>query len=160
MENDLILARSVLQATQQPSTRKARESYDVQTAWEKAARPDDPEALFRDLRKRTVPGLLSHQADVLRSYLTAHTQYADIALRLPTGSGKTLVGLFIAEWRRRRYDERVVYLCPTRQLVNQVAQQASTKYGIDLHAFTGSRANYDARASADWRLPRRSNRTS
>jgi len=116
----------------------------------KVACPDDPEALFRDLRKRTVPGLLSHQADLLRSYLAAHTQYADIALQLPTGSGKTLVGLLISEWRRRRYGERVVYLCPTRQLVNQVAQQASTKYGIDLHAFTGSRANYDAKASADW----------
>jgi Rad3-related DNA helicase len=112
--------------------------------------PDDPEALFRDLRKRTVPGLLSHQADLLRSYLAVHTQYPDIALQLPTGSGKTLVGLLISEWRRRRYGERVVYLCPTRQLVNQVAQQAGTKYGIDLHAFTGSRAHYDARASADW----------
>jgi hypothetical protein len=116
----------------------------------KVACPDNPEALFRDLRKRTVPGLLSHQADLLRSYLAVHTQHADIALQLPTGSGKTLVGLLIAEWRRRRYGERVMYLCPTRQLVNQVAQQANTKYGIDLHAFTGSRANYDAKASADW----------
>jgi hypothetical protein len=112
--------------------------------------PDDPEALFRDLRKKTVPGLLSHQADVLRGYLTVHTEYPDIALQLPTGSGKTLVGLLIAEWRRRKYGERVVYLCPTRQLVNQVAQQANAKYGIDLHAFTGSRAQFDARASADW----------
>jgi hypothetical protein len=112
--------------------------------------PDDPEALFRDLRKKTVPGLLSHQADVLRSYIAVHTQYPDIALQLPTGSGKTLVGLLMAEWRRRRYGERVVYLCPTWQLVNQVAQQASAKYGIDLHAFTGSRAQYDPTASADW----------
>ena len=112
--------------------------------------PDDPEALFRDLRRKTVPGLLSHQADVLRSYIAVHTKYPDIALQLPTGSGKTLVGLIIAEWRRRKYGERVVYLCPTRQLVNQVAQQAAAKYGIDLHAFTGSRAQYDAVASADW----------
>lgn len=112
--------------------------------------PDDPEALFRDLRKRTVPGLLSHQADLLRSYLEVHSSHADIALQLPTGSGKTLVGLLIAEWRRRKYGERVVYLCPTRQLVNQVAQQAAQKYGIDLHSFTGTRAKYDASASADW----------
>ena len=112
--------------------------------------PEDPEALFRDLRKKTVPGLLSHQADLLRGYLAVHTQHADIALQLPTGSGKTLVGLLIAEWRRRKYGERVVYLCPTRQLVNQVAHQAATKYGIDLHAFTGSRATYNAKASADW----------
>lgn len=112
--------------------------------------PDDPEALFRDLRKRTVPGLLSHQADLLRSYMAVHSQHPDIALQLPTGSGKTLVGLLIAEWRRRRYGERVVYLCPTRQLVNQVAEQATLKYGLDLHAFTGSRANYDPNKSADW----------
>jgi DEAD/DEAH box helicase len=112
--------------------------------------PDDPEALFRDLRKKTVPGLLSHQADLLRSYLAIHTQHSDIALQLPTGSGKTLVGLLIAEWRRRKYRERVVYLCSTRQLVNQVAQQASGKYGIDVQPFTGSRARYDAEASADW----------
>lgn len=112
--------------------------------------PDDPESLFRDLRKKTVPGLLSHQADLLRAYLAVHTQHSDIALQLPTGSGKTLVGLLIAEWRRRKYGERAVYLCPTRQLVNQVAYQASAKYGIDLHAFTGSRAQYDAKASADW----------
>ena len=112
--------------------------------------PDDPESLFRDLRKKTVPGLLSHQADLLRSYLAVHTKHSDIALQLPTGSGKTLVGLLIAEWRRRKYGERVVYLCPTRQLVNQVAQQATGKYGIDVHAFTGSRANYDAQASSEW----------
>ncbi len=112
--------------------------------------PDNPEALFRDLRKKTIPGLLSHQADVLRSYIAIHSKHADIALQLPTGSGKTLVGLLIAEWRRRKYAERVVYLCPTRQLVNQVANQASTKYGIDLHAFTGSRTQYEPGPSADW----------
>ena len=112
--------------------------------------PDDPEALFRDLRKRKVPGLLSHQADLLRSYMTVHQKYADIALQLPTGSGKTLVGLLIAEWRRRKYRDRAVYLCPTRQLVNQVAEQATSAYGLDLHAFTGSRAHYDPKASADW----------
>lgn len=115
-----------------------------------APSPDDPETLFRDLRKRTVPGLLSHQADLLRSYMAVHSQHADIALQLPTGSGKTLVGLLIAEWRRRMYGERVVYLCPTRQLVNQVAEQAAQKYGIDLHAFTGKRVNYDPKKAADW----------
>jgi hypothetical protein len=53
---------------------------------EKPTCPDDPEALFRDLRKKTVPGLLSHQADVLRSYITVHTKYPDIALQLPCPS--------------------------------------------------------------------------
>jgi superfamily II DNA or RNA helicase len=62
----------------------------------KPARPDDLEALFRDLRKKTVPGLLSHQVDVLRSYMAVHAKHSDIALQLPTRSGKTLAGLLIA----------------------------------------------------------------
>lgn len=49
----------------------------------RAVCPDDPESLFRDLRKKTVPGLLSHQADIMRSYLAVHTQHSDIALQLP-----------------------------------------------------------------------------
>lgn len=88
-----------------------------------------------------------------RTYFAAtwkYTPHSDIALQLPTGSGKTLVGLLVAEWRRRKYNERVVYLCPTRQLVNQVADQAASKYGIDLHAFTGSRKHYDPKKAADW----------
>jgi len=116
----------------------------------KEACPDDPESLLRDLRKKTVPGLLSHQADIIRSYVKDHQHDPDVALQLPTGSGKTLVGLLIGEWRRRKNHERVVYLCPTRQLVHQVASQASSKYGLDVHAFVGSRADYDTAAKADW----------
>lgn len=43
----------------------------------------------------------------------------NIALELPTRSGKTLIGLLIGEFRRRKYREKVVYLCPTNQLVHQ-----------------------------------------
>lgn len=35
---------------------------------------------------------------------------ADVAIKIPTGSGKTLVGTLIAEWRRRSRAERVVVL--------------------------------------------------
>ncbi|WP_375233948.1 DEAD/DEAH box helicase [Pseudomonas savastanoi] len=63
-------------------------------------------------------------------------------MRLPTGSGKTLVGVVLAEWRRRKYGERVVYLCPTNQLVHQVATQARDFYGIDVAEFTGAKQDY------------------
>ncbi|WP_240472312.1 DEAD/DEAH box helicase [Thioalkalivibrio versutus] len=66
----------------------------------------------------------------------------DVAFQLPTGSGKTLVGLLLAEWRRRKYGERVVYLCPTKQLVNQVADEAAEKYGLSVQAFTGQVSTY------------------
>lgn len=102
---------------------------------------NDPETLFRDLRMRKVEGLLSQQADTLRAYME-HVDDSDIALELPTGSGKTLVGLLIAEWRRRKFNERCLFLCPTVQLVNQVAEQALEKYGIRTLNFAGSSKNY------------------
>jgi len=74
----------------------------------------------------------------------------DIALQLPTGSGKTLVGIGIAEWRRRKFKERVVYLCPTTQLVNQVVEQAHIKYGIKANAFTEGRKNYSPINKAEY----------
>jgi len=105
---------------------------------------DSPETLFRDLRSKRVQGLLAHQADILRDYLTSALEAPDVALQLPTGSGKTLVGLLLAEWRRRKFGERVLYLCPTIQLVHQVAQEAIGKYGIKVTTFTGSRREYSA----------------
>lgn len=111
--------------------------------------PDNPEALLRDLRKRTIPGLLSHQADVIRQYVDKFQDSDDVAFQLPTGSGKTLVGLLIAEWLRRKHGHRVVYLCPTKQLANQVADQAE-KYGIDLKTFVGQQKNYDPKHKTSW----------
>ena len=101
----------------------------------------DPETLFRDLRDRTVEGLLAQQADMLRKYME-HVDKRDIALELPTGSGKTLVGLLIAEWRRRTKRERCILLCPTKQLVHQVVEQAKEKYGINALDFSGSKHQY------------------
>lgn len=111
---------------------------------------DTPEALFRDLRNRQVAGLLSHQADILRVYQERTLQSSDVALQLPTGSGKTLVGLLIAEWRRRKFQERVLYLCPTKQLVNQVVEQASKKYGIKTLGFTGKATAYLPTSKAEY----------
>jgi hypothetical protein len=111
---------------------------------------DSPESLFLDLRTRKYPGLLTHQGDVLREYRNKAVADPDVAFQLPTGSGKTLVGLLIGEWRRRKFDERVVYLCPTNQLVNQVAGQARRKYGLRVNAFTGKKTDYDPAAKAEY----------
>lgn len=113
--------------------------------------PDSPEALFRDLRGRSVQGLLSQQADMLRAYAASGGDKADVALQLPTGSGKTLVGLLIAEWRRRRLGERAIFLCPTRQLVNQVVENATRKYGIRVHGLAGPWKEFDPAHSAEYR---------
>lgn len=112
--------------------------------------PDSPAKLFQTLTRRKLPDVMTHQRDMLTAYGDQMIKEKDVALQLPTGSGKTLVGLLIAEWRRRKFKERVVYLCPTRQLVNQTVDQAQNRYGIDAVGFTGSKKDYPATAKSDY----------
>lgn len=65
-----------------------------------------------------------------------------MALELPTGSGKTLVGLLVSEWRRRALGQRVVYACPTKQLARQVAQKAHDQ-GIGAVLLINSHTTWD-----------------
>lgn len=108
------------------------------------------ESMYRDYKNRQIGGPLAHQADLWREYQKQVLESPDVALQLPTGSGKTLVGLGIGEWRRRRFNERVVYLCPTRQLVNQVTEQSLIKYGIKANALTGKQSNYLPASKAEY----------
>lgn len=113
--------------------------------------PDCPSELFATLTGRNLPDVMTHQRDMLRAYGDSMVDESDVALQLPTGSGKTLVGLLIAEWRRRKFNERVVYLCPTTQLVNQTVDQAHSKYGIEASAFTGAKAHYAVAAKSAYK---------
>lgn len=112
---------------------------------------ESPESLFADIKTKKIPGLLTQQGDLLREYVANFAAMSDVAAQLPTGSGKTLVALLIAEWRRLKFGERVVYLCPTNQLVNQVAQQANETYGIRVIPFTGSVKAYTGEDKALYR---------
>ncbi len=93
--------------------------------------PPNPEALYRDLPRRpgAVPGLWSRQVDLMRIYATDHQETADLALELPTGTGKTLPGLLLADWNRRKRHKRVAYACPTHQLALQVFATTISKSG-------------------------------
>ena len=106
-------------------------------------KPKDPESLFHDLKDRDqeIKHLWAHQADLLRDYTQKHCETKDVGLELPTGTGKTLVGLLIGEWRKVFFNERVLYLCPTRQLAYQVEKHAK-EYGIKAYAFVGPQKNY------------------
>ncbi|MGZ4965131.1 MAG: DEAD/DEAH box helicase family protein, partial [Limisphaerales bacterium] len=107
---------------------------------------ENPVLLFRDLKRDpSIKFLWGHQEKVLDSYYATHVNKKDLAIELPTGTGKTLVGLLIAEWRRRSKQERVVFLCSTRQLCSQVQSQ-SKKYGIRTSLLTGPQAHYDEQA--------------
>jgi hypothetical protein len=112
--------------------------------------PDSPEKILLDLPRRKIPGVLLHQGEVMREYASHAVDLPDVALQLPTGSGKTLVALLIGEWRRRKFGEQVVFLCPTKQLVNQVAEQADSQYGLAVDSFTGRISDFPAAAKASY----------
>lgn len=103
----------------------------------------DPVKLFRSLPLRKIETENPHQQQTLLHYANDLTNEKDIAIQLPTGSGKTLVGLMIAEWRRKKFSERVVYLCPTKQLVHQTVSQANDLYGLDVKGFVGSHHDFN-----------------
>ena len=125
------------------------------TNFARTSDPVDPEALFLNLRGRVpeIRHLWSHQADLLRAYYQECRDIRDVAVELPTGAGKTLVGLLIAEWRRRAHRERIAYLCPTRQLARQVHEQAKG-YGIQAHVLVGKQSSYPPREFSEYQSSR------
>lgn len=88
-----------------------------------------------------IMGPLDYQAAMLDLYIK-NVDKKTVALELPTGSGKTLVGLLIGEYRRRKNKEKVLFLCPTNQLVHQVVEQSNLKYGLKAIAFCGKQKDY------------------
>ena len=102
----------------------------------------NPAAHFKTLTKRQYPDVMPHQKEMLEAYAADFENKSDVAMQLPTGSGKTLVGLLIADWRRNKHGDRAVYLCPTIQLVRQTVLQARNYYGIDIVDLSGSKNNF------------------
>ncbi|NYI98235.1 hypothetical protein HNR12_004512 [Streptomonospora nanhaiensis] len=89
-----------------------------------------------------VDSLWLHQGDVIRVYSENHQNTADLALELPTGTGKTLPGLLIGEWVRRKAEGPVIYATPTKQLARQVAATAERE-GVPAALLIGSAKHWD-----------------
>lgn len=105
-----------------------------------ASRETEPRALLRSLpvREGAINDLWDGQAQALAAWHAART-HPDNLILLNTGAGKTIVGLIIAESLRREGRGNVVYLCPTNDLVKQVAKEAA-KIGLE----------YTTRIEGDW----------
>lgn len=86
---------------------------------------ESPEELFYTLsaRAKSHAYLRGPQQDALRDYMTVEGAQ-DVAFELPTGAGKTMVGLLIAEWLRRGSKGRAAFLTLTNQLAAQVIEEA------------------------------------
>ena len=90
---------------------------------------------------------------MLREYFELHVGTADVALELPTGAGKTLPALLIAEWRRASLGHRVVYACPTVQLAHQV-HAAAARQGISTVGLHGSHRSWETADSSKYESAR------
>lgn len=88
--------------------------------------PQGPLRLFDELPRMpgSIPELWRQQGKILDEYTESFADKPDVAVELPTGTGKTIVGLLIGDWRRRKHRRPVLYACPTHQLVHQVAAVA------------------------------------
>lgn len=106
--------------------------------------PETPEQLY-DWLTVTDPAigeLWRRQSYILKRYFEDHRDSADVALELPTGAGTTLVGLLIADWRRRTTGESSAFVCPTRQLARQAHEKAAG-YGIPTVLLIGPNQAWD-----------------
>jgi DEAD/DEAH box helicase len=91
--------------------------------------PIEPSELFRNLvRGEEFQYLRDIQNEVLKTWFARRTQ-TDTIVKMNTGAGKTLVGLLMLQSSLNEGVGPALYLCPTKQLVEQVVQQAAA-YGI------------------------------
>lgn len=87
--------------------------------------PIEPSEIFHSLLRSDTrfDYLRDVQADVLKAWNARRTD-RDVVLKMNTGSGKTLVGLLMLQSLLNEGIGPVIYLCPTKQLVDQVYQTA------------------------------------
>lgn len=104
----------------------------------------DPLEIFRRLPKpEGVNDLYTSQTDILQSWFKSYKNNSDTVIKLHTGGGKTLIGLLIAQSTLIELGEPVLYLAPTKQLVEQTIQKAR-EFGIHAVPYvSGAELNAD-----------------
>src|SRR5438132_787543 len=94
----------------------------------------DFEARLASFGSRRYEHLRGPQADALARY-EANLEIPDLAIELPTGYGKTLIALLIADFALER-GMTVAYLTGTNQLADQVLAHARELVGLDVVRFS------------------------
>lgn len=87
-----------------------------------------PREIFSTTPNKLIDRLRSEQTEVLDKWFDRRTDQ-DIVIKQNTGSGKTIVGLLIAESTQRELKKPVVYLVQNTFLVSQVVEEAK-KIGV------------------------------
>jgi len=91
-----------------------------------------PAEIYDTLDRKSVAGpLRPPQRDLLNKWFDSRKDDKDLIVKLHTGQGKTLIGLLMLQSRINSSEERCLYVCPNRQLVDQVKLEAQ-KFGIPI----------------------------
>lgn len=90
----------------------------------------EPISIFSDLDKESDKGFIRPpQEKILEKWYNDFRDQKDTIVKLPTGQGKTLIGLLMLQSFLNENEGPVVYICPNNYLVNQTIQQAES-FGI------------------------------
>ena len=92
----------------------------------------DPEEIFR--RQASGKNLWLGQGDIVRDWYE-NREKNDILIAMDTGMGKTIVGLLIAHSIMNEKKKKVIYLCASKQLVEQTVQEAND-LGIKVSSYS------------------------
>ena len=85
----------------------------------------DYDALLEEFGSTQFPDFRPAQSVTLRVYASEYTEASDIAIELPTGAGKSLIALLIAEvWRRD--GNKAAILTGNKTLARQMEQEANS----------------------------------
>jgi len=99
----------------------------------------DPISIFSDLDPESDKGFIRPpQEKILKEWYDDFRNQRDTIVKLPTGQGKTLIGLLILQSFLNENNNPVVYICPNNYLVNQTIQQAK-QFGIKAVQFDETR---------------------
>ena len=104
--------------------------------------PNRYEALFARHRTPSIPELWPWQGEVLAAY---EPLTGDAAIELPTGTGKTLLGLLAGEEFRQSSGRPVAYLAGNKQLAQQVEREAR-ELNLPVVRFQGPNDSWEARS--------------
>ena len=92
----------------------------------------DPEEIFR--KQASGKNLWIGQGDILRDWYENRDKN-DILIAMDTGMGKTIVGLLIAHSLMNEKKQKVIYLCASKQLVEQTVNEAKD-LGINVSSYS------------------------
>jgi len=84
-----------------------------------------PQSMYSDYKQKKIRGILDYQSEILDKFMENYSSSKDISLELPTGSGKTLVGLILGEFLRRKEHKKIV-----ENYKNKLATCPKNKYEI------------------------------